>query len=413
MKTIFKIQKTAVTAKPILNYILTLKKGDRVDKGMDINARIGAVIVSDDLQGLDMTNHKDRASAGRKIETWTRNYAKTKHTRKRGRKSSARHREHYTISAEAGEDHKDFEVRLKKALPELCAELNINTFVCVLHVDCKHPHAHIICDAFAPAIGKGERRHICKTKLKMLNENEWTKHFDSPSLGGVANDISDRSKTVKTELLNGWSKKKLELAAFLYHKGVKDLESFGKVKLGNKVTRRYKRKNGELYSRPSIKCNGVSLSYSHFAKNLPALLENKNFKAEIEKLNTPSTHINTSVHRLNQGLKAYTVAMNHNALDKDFHKNSAREFIERWEQHEDNVENHIDSEVKQSVFDTWNGFLSRVRDFAEGVGQKSSARLSEKKKDHYIKGMNLFKTGTSGGGLAKVKEKNIQSIDKG
>ncbi len=282
MKSIFKIQKTAVTAKPILNYILTLKKGDRVDKVMDLNARVGAVIVSEDLEDLDMTNYKDRAKAGRKIEALTRNYAKTKHTRKRGRKSSARHREHYTISAEAGEDHKEFEIRLKKALPELCKELKINTFVCAVHVDCKHPHAHIICDAFAPAIGKGQRRHICKTKLGILNENEWTKHFDSPSLGGVANDISDRSKEVKTELLKGWSKKKLELAAFLHFMGVKTLEDFGKVRLRKKMTRRYKRKNRELYSRPSINNNGVSLSYSHFAKNLPTLLEDDIFKAKLE-----------------------------------------------------------------------------------------------------------------------------------
>jgi len=281
MKSILKIQKTAVTAKPILNYILTLKKGDRVDKTMDLNARVGAVIVSDDLKDLDMNDHRDRGKAAKQIETWTRDYAKTKNTRKRGRKSSARHREHYTISAAAGEDHKDFEARLRKALPELCKDIQIKTFVCAVHVDCNHPHAHIICDAFAPAIGKGQRRHICKTKLGMLNENEWTKYFDSPSLGGVATDISDRSKEVKTELLKGWSKKKLELAAFLHFMGVKTLENFGKVKLGKKMTRRYKRKNGELYSRPSINNNGVSLSYSHFAKNLPALLENDIFKAKL------------------------------------------------------------------------------------------------------------------------------------
>jgi len=151
-----------------IKYILTLKGGTEEDKVGDLGARVGGIWKSDDLQGIDQSDHKALA---KKIEAPTRLFCS----------KGGRHRDHLVLSVPTGESVEAFRLRVPQALEDLQQELQIKTYVAALHVDCAHPHLHIVCDAYAPGCGKGQRRHCNRSKLRRLNENEWSKDFEAPT----------------------------------------------------------------------------------------------------------------------------------------------------------------------------------------------------------------------------------------
>lgn len=290
MKALLRIQRAGVNALPTVKYILTLKGGQKAERDKDIDARVGNIYTSDDLKDVDLSTTEGREEAATKIEGWD-TYCKTKHTTKtdkRGKKKRVRcrKREHITISALPGGSHVDFEKRLVKSLPKLTKDLDIKTYVLVFHVDCAHPHAHLVCEAYAPSIGKGARRHISKSQLDDLNKNTWTKEFDAPSVTAPEKS-SDRSKRYKAKKIKSWSDDKIELAAKLHHYApsykVGDASALVAVDMPE-LTKDFKKVNGELKKSASVKDGNTTLRLNTYQKMLHVLQEDPVFKEKLKSL---------------------------------------------------------------------------------------------------------------------------------
>lgn len=291
MKALLRIQRTGVNAQPAINYILTLKGGQKAERDKDVNARVGSIHISDDLKDVDLSTPVGRKEASERIEAWDI-YCKTKHTiktDKRGNKKRirCRKREHITISALLGESHAEFEDRLVKSLPQLTKDLGIKTYVLATHIDCDHPHAHLVCEAYAPSIGRGARRHISKTLLNELNNNSWTKEFEAPSVTSP-DKCSERSKRYKNKKLQKWDAQKIELAATLHHYAptyrTGDAGALISIDMPT-LTKNFRSVTGELKKSASVKDGKTTLRLVTYQKMLHVLQEDEIFKEKLKSLN--------------------------------------------------------------------------------------------------------------------------------
>lgn len=291
MKALFKVQRVGKAARPILKYVLTLKSSQKVSK-MDKGARVGDVLVSDDMKhlqaGLKAADRVAITAAAKQIESHTRIWTCDKH----------RHRDHFTISAPAGMSHKLFRKLAIKAIPELAIALKLMSYVAVIHKDCKHPHLHIIADAYAPSIGKGVRRHITKDRLNKLISMEWTKHFKAPT-PSINTNRSERGKEILKESFKNTNKAKVDLAASVY----KALD--GKIYNVDVMVKKLKRakldgvtdffdKKGKCKPSASVTGNdGTKLRLSHMVKNADLYKETQQFIDVDSTLTKPKKTKNT------------------------------------------------------------------------------------------------------------------------
>lgn len=298
MKALFKIQKVAKTAQPTLNYTLTLKGKQR--ETLDLNARVGEVITSPDLQHLQpalKAGSKDAIkAASERIESHTRLFAKAGKTNKG---KEARHRDHFTLSAPSGMSHKEFEKLAKKAMPDLAKQLKLNTWVGVFHLDCEHPHFHITSDAYAPSLGRGQRRHIDKDKLEELDSMSWTKHFDAPTPTLDAKR-SKRGEKILNVAFKGTSKEKVDFASNVFeHLGgkidtvEKMAKKLEKLNLPKDYKLNFYDKAGELKTSASITDGKTTLRLSQLVKQKENYEKTEQFKNVHTKLNPPKPKVKT------------------------------------------------------------------------------------------------------------------------
>lgn len=204
MKALLKIITGGGKALASLKYILTLKGGSKEEKSGDLGARVAKVWKSDDLKDIAQNDFEGLA---KRIEAPTRLFCP----------KGGRHRDHLVLSASAGESMLMFMSRIPQALEDLKKELKIKTYVAVLHRDCRHPHLHIVCDAYAPGCGKGQRRHVNRSKLRRLNENEWTRSFEEPRPSADATH-SPRALSILDQKFKRTPKVKIDLASEIFYK---------------------------------------------------------------------------------------------------------------------------------------------------------------------------------------------------
>jgi len=182
-----------------VKYVLTLKGGAREEKKADLGARVGKTWVSDDLQNVDLSNHTKIAEM---IEAPTKLWCSP----------NARHRDHFVVSAPNGASFEDFEQLVPEMLKDLTKEIEISTYLAVTHRDCPHPHVHVICDAYAPGVGRGRRRHFDKDELLELDSMDWTQAFGTPT-PDVGAKHSARGVSILASKFKGAPKSKVDLCA--------------------------------------------------------------------------------------------------------------------------------------------------------------------------------------------------------
>lgn len=118
-----------------VNYILTLKDKDK----HDIGARVAAVYRDlDDLPAVKDMTAADRKRIAKHIDEPSK--------LKLGNRGS--HFQHHVICAPSGASLNKFLVGVKKAIKDFVKASGGGRYVAAVHVDCKHPHAHIIIDNF-------------------------------------------------------------------------------------------------------------------------------------------------------------------------------------------------------------------------------------------------------------------------
>jgi len=271
MKALIKVVSGGGEALASVRYVLTLKGGKGVEMAGDLGARVGQVWVSHDLQGVDLKNHDEIAQ---RIEAPTRLWCSSNH---------GRHRDHFVLSSPSGASSEEFEALAPQMLEDLVKELEISTYLAVTHVDCLHPHVHVICDAYAPGVGRGQRRHFDKSALLDLDSMEWTRAFEAPT-PDLGAEHSSRGKQILATKFKGAPEKKVDLCAELVRAlggkiedvetMVKKLESIPDLPFSMNA----RKKCGKIKPSAVIESNGVKVRLDWLIKHENNLFRTKQFE---------------------------------------------------------------------------------------------------------------------------------------
>ena len=281
MKALIKVVTGGGSAVASVKYVLSLKGGNAAEKQGDLGARVGKVWVSEDLKGVSLKNPtaEDFDEIADAIEAPTRLWCSRK----------GRHRDHYVISSPSNSSAALFEALVPQMLGDLVKELEINTYLAVIHKDCEHPHVHVICDAYAPGVGVGPRRHLDRDALHELDSMKWTKAFEAPTpeLGAKR---SKRGNAISAKKFKGAPKLKVDLCAKVLKAldgKMGDVESMvhfleGLENLPFKLDARSK--NGKIKQSAVIECNGVKARLDWMIKNEANLFRTRQFEEMLKDI---------------------------------------------------------------------------------------------------------------------------------
>jgi len=281
MKALIKVVTGGGSAVASVKYVLSLKGGNAAEKQGDLGARVGKVWVSEDLKGVDLKNPtaEDFDEIADAIEAPTRLWCSRK----------GRHRDHYVISSPCNSSAALFEAMVPKMLGDLVKVLEINTYLAVIHKDCEHPHVHVICDAYAPGVGVGPRRHLDRDTLHELDSMKWTKAFEAPTpeLGAKR---SKRGNAISAKKFKGVSEGKVDLCAKVLkalNGKMNDVESMvhfleGLEDLPFKLAARSK--NGKIKQSAVIESNGVKARLDWMIKNEANLFRTRQFEEMLQEI---------------------------------------------------------------------------------------------------------------------------------